>query len=223
MRTLVRLVIFFIWAAAFAAAAPPSKIRFGGWMPVKLFVGPSEEKSRPMQVRPLYVGSRLREFTTGEPHDVTDRTFVIRKAYRLNDSLPDDPKKVPLWRWQRGGWLLVDRSSGRISNVELPEFDPYYSTASWYRDFIAYCGVSDDGERLYAVVTQIGRKKPLLMRGLGTAHAKEEPDSQCAAPKWQRDPMRVTFEPAGSAPATFQVYGRHVDVAPEAAEGDHDH
>jgi hypothetical protein len=220
MRQSIRLLLFFLCVTAIGAAAPKDKIRFGTWMPVKLFVGPSEQKSQQIQVRAMYVGARLREFTTGEPHPVTDTTFVVRKAYRLNDSLPDDPKKIPVWRWQRGGWLLVDRSSGRVSNLELPEFDPYYSTASWYRDFIAYCGVSDDGERLFAVITQIGRKKPLLMRGLGVAHNREEPDSQCAPPKWQRDPVRVTFEPVGVAPFTVQVVGRHVNGT-ETAQDDH--
>lgn len=221
MRPSVRLLIFFLCATAIGAAAPKDKIRFGTRMPVKLFVGPSEQKSQQIEVRAMYVGARLREFTTGEPHAVTDSTFVVRKAYRLNDSLPDDPKKIPVWRWQRGGWLLVDRSSGRVSNLELPEFDPYYSTASWYRDFIAYCGVSDDGERLFAVITQIGRKKPLLMRGLGVAHNREEPDSQCAPPKWQRDPVRVMFEPVGVAPFTVQVVGRHVNGT-ETAQDNHD-
>lgn len=220
MRALVRLLIFCVCASAIGVAAQ-DKVRFGAWLPVKLFVGPSNQKGQQIQVRALYVGKRVREFTTGEPHPVTDKTFVVRKAYRLNDSLPDDPKKIPVWRWQRGGWLLVDRSSGRISELELPEFDPYYSTASWYRDFIAYCGVSDDGERLFAVITQIGRKKPLLMRGLGASHNREEPDSQCAAPKWQRDPVRATFEPVGLAPFTVQVVGRHVNGS-ETAQGDHD-
>ena len=46
----------------------------------------------------------------------------------------------------------VDRLTGRVSQLNLPEFDPFYSTASWYRDYIAYCGVSEDGKKLYAVV-----------------------------------------------------------------------
>src|SRR5262249_12013484 len=206
--------------SAFAATKP--NIRFGAWMTVKLFVGPSESASRQIQVRALYVNAKLREFTTGEPHDVTDQMFVIRRAYRLNDALPeDDPKKVPVWRWQRGGWLLVDRHNGRISPLKnLPEFDPYYSNATWYRDYIAYCGVSEDGEILYAVVTQIGSKKPLVLKQLGAAHSKEEPESQCAPPRWQREPMRVTFEPVGSAPFTLQVHGRHIDAATERADAD---
>ena len=223
MRTLTR-VLLPIFCASLAVAATKSNVRFGGWMTVKFFIGPTQTESRQIQVRPLYVGSRLREFTTGEPHDVTDRLFVIRKAYRLNDSLPEEePKKNPVWRWQRGGWLMVDRETGRISQLKnLPEFDPYYSNASWYRDYIAYCGVSEDGELLYAVITQIGRKKPLVLKQLGAAHSKEEPDSQCALPKWEREPMRVTFEPVGSTPFTLQVHGRHVDPASDHPDNEQD-
>jgi hypothetical protein len=66
------------------------------------------------------------------PHEVTDRLFVIRRAYRLNDNLPPETG-VPRWQWQRGGWLMVDRVTGRVSQVALPEFDAFYSAASWYR------------------------------------------------------------------------------------------
>ena len=63
-------------------------------------------------------------------------------------------------------WLPVDRLTGRVSQLNLPEFDPFYSTASWYRDYIAYCGVSEDGKKLYAVVAQVGRRKPILKKML---------------------------------------------------------
>ncbi|HWX93992.1 MAG TPA: hypothetical protein VNY29_15295 [Terriglobales bacterium] len=45
--------------------------------------------------------------------------------------------------------------------------DPFYSTASWYRDYIAYCGVSDDGTKLFAIVAQLGRRKLILKKPLG--------------------------------------------------------
>ena len=117
-------------------------------MPVKLFVGPSEDKTVDITVRALYVDTKLKDFTTGDAHDVTDREFVIRRAYRINDALPEDLHKTPKWLWQRGGWLLVDRVSGKISLVKLPDFDPFYSEVSWYRDYAAYCGITSNGERL---------------------------------------------------------------------------
>ena len=78
---------------------------------------------------------------------------------------------------------MVDRSSGRVSQLNLPDFDPFYSTASWYRDYVAYCGVSDAGDRVYAVVTQLGRKKAILRKELGATQGKDQPDTECAAPE----------------------------------------
>ena len=74
-------------------------ITFGKTANVQWFVTP--EKSLPIAVRPLYVDGKLREFTSGDAHDVTDSSFVVRRAYRINDYLPDDQKKVPNWKWQR--------------------------------------------------------------------------------------------------------------------------
>lgn len=198
-----------------AALARTHNIAFGKVLSVKLFVGPAEDKTQEMKVRALYVDGKLREFTTGEAHDVTDQTFVVRRAFRVNDVLPEDGRKLPSWKWQRGGWLLVDRASGRVVRLELPDFDPYYSSASWFRDYAAYCGLSGDAEKLYAVVVQLGQKKPLTRKLLGAARGEELPDSECAPPKWQRAPVRVTFEPAGKPPVTFSVKGRWVELAPE--------
>ena len=44
---------------------------------------------------------------------------------------------------------MVDRLTGHVSAISLPEFDSYYSPASWYRDYVAYCCVSDDGKKLF--------------------------------------------------------------------------
>ena len=60
------------------------------------------------------------EFTIGLPHDVTDRVFVVRRVFRMNDALTSHPE----WKWQRDGWVMVDRSTGRVSNLSLPDFDP---------------------------------------------------------------------------------------------------
>jgi hypothetical protein len=54
-------------------------------------------------------------------------------AFRLNDSLAQETPPEP-WRRERGGWLLVNRITGRIQPIVLPEFDPYSSTAAWFRD-----------------------------------------------------------------------------------------
>lgn len=201
-----------------SAAAKSKILSFGKWMPVKLFLGPTEDKTAPMNVRVLMWDGKIKEFTTGEPHDVTDRLLVVRRAYRLNDNLPAENKKQPRWVWQLGGWLLVDRSNGRVSNVVLPEFDPFYSEASWYRDYVAYCGISENSEKVYAVVAQVGRKKPILRKELGRASNGETPDSECGAPQWERNPARVTFLPKNAAKITYSVQGHAADLVPDELE-----
>ena len=203
------------------AASKPHVITFGKWLPVKWMVGPTESEVVNIKVRSLYVDGKLKEFTTGNPHDVTDRIFVVRRAFRLNDRLPVEEGMSPRWKWQKGGWLMVDRATGRVSELNLPEFDPYYSDAAWFRDYVAYCGVSDDGEKLYAVVTELGRKKPVLKKELGAAADANSPDAQCVPPEWQREPVRVIFQPRRGDKLTYAVRGRTADVAPgdEKEEG----
>ena len=203
-----------------AAAANPHVISFGKPLPVKLFVGPDEQKSVDMKIRSLYVDGKIKEFTTGDPHDITDRIFVVRRAYRLNDWLPEDEGTNHKWKWQRGGWLMVDRDTGRVTQLTLPLFDPYYSVASWYRDYVAYCGVNDDQTKLYAMVVQLGNKKPVLRREIGVPSNDGMPDSECAAPDWQRGPMRVTFAPASGQKSTFAVHGRAADAAVDSGDAE---
>jgi len=165
------------------------------------------------------VDGRVKEYVLGQPHEVTDRLFVVRRAFRVNDSLPEDSGS-PRWQWQRGGWLLVDRTTGRVSALNLPEFDAYYSAASWYRDYVAYCGVSDDGKKLYAMVAQLNRRKPVLKKPLSDEGVADDAgsDSACQAPTWQRSPVRVSFQPPGGAKQTFAVRGHVVDVVNDAEE-----
>ena len=171
-----------------------------------------------LKVRPLLVDARIKEYTTGNPHDLTDRLFVVRRAFRINDSLPNEA--TARWQWQRGGWLLVDRVTGRVSQLNLPEFDPFYSTASWYRDYIAYCGVSEDGKKRYAIVAQVGRRKPLLKKDLGEPNGGDDPDSECPAPNWERSPMRVTFKPGSDEKVVFSVRNRAVDLVNDTEEAE---
>jgi hypothetical protein len=200
------LLVAGLFLPAAAVAAPKTHVAvFGKWMPVKLFVGPNQDHTLDIKVRPLYVDGQLKEFTTGSPYDITDRQFVVRRAFRLNDWLPEDEGKPHKFTWQRGGWLLVDGSAGRITQLRLPDFDPFYSDAIWYRDYAAYCGMSESGEKLLAVVFQLGRRKPLLSKPLRAANGGGLPESECAAPQWQRQPVRVTFQPVGSPKVTFSI------------------
>jgi hypothetical protein len=212
---------FLIFCAMSAVAVPkPHVITFGKWTPAKWDVGSADGKSLDLKIRGLYVDTRLKEFTTGPAHEITDRLFVVRRVFRLNDTLPEESAAAPKWVWQRGGWLLVDRLTGHVTQVNLPEFDAFYSTPSWYRDYVAYCGVSDDGKKLFAIVAQLGRRKPILKKPLGEADGDDLPDSECPAPEWQRRPTRVTFEPDENQKLTFSVKGHAVDVVLDLDEDD---
>lgn len=211
LRLLLALAIALAIAAP--ALAKDHVVSFGAASQVQWFVGANEDNSLKLKVRPLYVDGHLKEFTVGDPRDITDRAFVVRRAYRVNDQLPTDAKQAPKWKWQRGGWLMVDRPTGRIATLRLPDFDPFYSTASWYRDYVAYCGLSGDGEKVYAVVAQIGVKKPLVHKELGRAHGGELPDSECDAPKWQRSPVRVTVAPKDGLPVSFEIHRQAAEIA----------
>ena len=147
------------------------------------------------QVRPLLVDSRLKEYTIGLLHDVTDRLFMVRRVFRVIDALPQG--SAARWQWQRG-WLLVDHLRGRISPLNLPEFDPFYSAARWYRDYAAYCGVSE-GKKLFALVAEIGRREAILRKTLGKPAGLHEPDSECPdAGVGARAPVRVTVPTGGT-------------------------
>lgn len=196
-------------AAPCFAASKPHSVVLGGWTTVK-WVNGDDDHAKPIdfKIRPLIVDERSKEWTTGSVHEVTERTFVVQRAYRLNDSLPQETGAVR-WRWERGAWLLVDRVTGKVQVLNLADFDPYESPVSWFRDYAAYCGVSDDGKKEFAVVMQLGRRKPLLKKQL---QQQSMPGELCAAPDWARDPARVTFSPAAQA-FIYTVESRAVDTA----------
>jgi hypothetical protein len=198
-------------------AAKVHVIVFGKWTTVQWFAGTSDDDAVTIKIRALIVDGRVKEYVVGVPHEVTDRLFVVRRAFRVNDSLPEE--SATRWQWQRGGWLLVDRVTGRVATINLPEFDPFYSAASWYRDYVAYCGVSDDGKKTFAMVEQVSRRKPVLKKPLTDGPAEDAgPDSACPAPAWQRSPVRVSFEPTSGPKQTFAIRGHVVDVVNDAEE-----
>jgi len=114
-----------------------------------------------LKIRALLLDSVVKEWTTGDAHDVTDRSFVVRRVIRLNDALPSDKPgsadKQSHWVWQRGPWLLVDRVTCHIVALKLPDYDNGVSQVSWFRDYGAYCGVTSTGKSLFAVVAQVAR------------------------------------------------------------------
>ncbi len=168
-----------------------------------------------LKIRALLVDGVLKEWTTGDAHDVTDRSFVVRRVIKINDALPSDASQknsaraASTWVWQRGLWLLVDRVTGRITPLKLPDYDPGVSQVSWFRDYGAYCGVTASGKSLYAVVAQIAARKPLLAKKLAALEPNSAPENRpnpaCGPPDWQREPLRITFHPAGKEAVSFDI------------------
>lgn len=159
-----------------------------------------------LKVRPLIVDGRQREWTTGETHDVTDRSFTVRRALRLNDALPSE--QTAHWVWQPGPWLLVDRATGHIAALHLPDFDAAVSEVAWFRDYAAYCGVAQTAKGgLYAVVAQLGARRAVVQRQIGPWPQPAHSGPPCQPAQWQRQPMRVTIQPTGGEPMTFDVVG----------------
>ena len=173
-----------------------------------------------LKIRALFVDGATKEWTTGDSHDVTDRSFVVRRAIKLNDALPSDKADKPAtadkssekpvpptsrWVWQRGPWLLVDRVTGHVIALKLPDYDPGVSQVSWFRDYGAYCGVTASGKSLYAVVAQVAARKAVLAKKLAAFDAEGHPQPVCAAAEWQREPLRITFHPSGKDAVSFEV------------------
>jgi len=177
----------------------------------------SDETSA-IKVRPLFVDDRQKDWTTGEAHDITDRTFAIRRALHINDALPTD--SAPHWIWQPGSWIAVDRVTGHITALHLPDFDPVVSNAVWFRDYAAYCGTANTakGASLYVVVAQFGARRAVVQKLLSKWPQPNHFIPVCQPAKWDRLPLRVTIQPTGGDPTTYDVVGTSSIIE----EGDND-
>jgi hypothetical protein len=189
-----------------------------------------------LKVRALLVDGVVKEWTTGDSHDVTDRSFVVRRVIKLNDNLPSDKsgpseksivKPAPAasgarvanpWVWQRGPWLLVNRPTGHSVALKLPDYDPGVSQVVWFRDYGAYCGVTASGKSLYAMVAQVAARKPLLASKLSAFNAENHPEPACGPSEWQREPLRVTFHPTGKEPVSFDIVPGSAVLVEEAGD-----
>jgi hypothetical protein len=211
MRNILVLCCMTFFNLASGAATKPHMVVLGKWSVVKRLSDEDGSKIQDARVRPLVVDGRIREYALGPVHDVTERLFVVQRMFRLNDSLPLESGPVR-WRWEAGGWLLVDRLSGKIQAINLPEFDPEISSVNWFRDYAAYCGIGDDVKKSFAMIVQLGRRKPVLKKPVDGDAA------ECGAPQWQRDPVRATFDPGGAQKFTFSVRTHAVDLVTEAEE-----
>ncbi len=176
----------------------------------------SDEAST-LKIRALFVDERQREWTMGDLHDVTDRSFTVRRALRLNDALPSE--SAARWVWQPGPWLLIDRLTGHVTALHLPAFDAQVSDVAWFRDYAAYCGVATTAKGgLLAVVAQLGARRAVVQKPIGRWPEANHFIPVCQSPKWQRLPLRVTMQPTGGDAATYDVVGSTSLVE----EGDND-
>lgn len=206
MRLLWICTSFMLLFGSSFAAPRAHTVILGQWRSVEVRSDSGEKQQ--LRVRELIIDGRTREYATGATHEVTDRLFVVRRAYRINDALPEE-KKPQQWVWRLDGWISVDRQTGHVAQLNLPAFDGDTSEASWYRDYAAYCGAADDGSKTYMVVSQLGKRKPVLR--------KEYPGPACAAPRWERSPSRVIFTTAGEK-TSFVVHAHSADPQADTAE-----
>lgn len=211
LRLAVVPLLLSLWCAALTAATPkvhtvtlgPS--RHVPYTPPEATADNKSDEETTLRIRGLFVDDRQREWTVGDMHEVTDRSFVIRRALRINDALPGEGVR---WSWQPGPWLMVDRVTGHITALHLPSYDPDVSDAIWFRDYAAYCGVATTGKGgLVAVVAELGTRKAVVQKVIGPWPMVNAPHPVCAAPKWQRTPIRVTFDLTAGESITLDVLG----------------
>lgn len=229
----VIIAAFVLVAGSPWAFATPRKVHIVGLGPAKREpyskVGDpagAQPGENALKVRALIVDGMVKDWTTGEPHDVTARSFAVRRALRLNDALPGD--RAERWVWQRGPWILVDKVSAHITPLHLPDYDPGVSQVAWFRDYAAYCGLTSSGKSLYAVVAQIAARKPVLSKKIEAFDPDKPIVPACALPEWQRNPLQITFHPTGKDAVSYDIVpgsavlvedsGDDADAAP-AADG----
>ena len=187
-------------------ARPPRPPRKVPYTPPDTAPEDRSEDATTLKVRSLSVDDRQREWTMGELHDVTDRTFAVRRVMRVNDALAAD--REPRFVWEPGPWLLVDRLTGHITALHLADFDSAVSNVAWYRDYAAYCGISTAAKGgLFAIVTQLGARRPVVQKQIGPWPQPNHFIPVCQLAQWQRLPMRVTLKPTAGEPVTFNVVG----------------
>jgi hypothetical protein len=224
MRPLSSCICLLLLAGSCFAVPKPHTIVLGKWRTVEIRTeaatgqpmkaqqvitqqtSAQQTNAKQIKIRELIIDGRTREYITGATHEITDHIFVVRRAYRINDALPEETQKPQQWVWRLGGWISVDRQTAHIAQLNLPAFDGDISEASWYRDYAAYCGASDDGSKAYLIVSQLGKRKTILK--------KEYSGAACAVPQWERTPSRVAFVVAGEK-TIFIVREHSADLQPD--------
>ena len=212
LRLAVVPLLFVLSPGPLARAAAPKvhtvtlgPVRRVAYTPPEATADNRSEEASTLRIRALYVDDRQKEWTVGEMHEVTDRSFVIRRALHINDALPGEAAR---WTWQPGPWLQVDRVTGHVLALHLPAYEPDVSNVVWFRDYAAYCGVATTGKGgLVAVVAELGTRKAAVQKIIGPWPMANTPHPVCAPARWQRTPMRVTFDLTAGESMTLDVIG----------------
>ena len=103
---------------------------------------------------------------------------------------------------------MVDRVTGHITALHLPDFDPLVSDVVWFRDDAAYCGIATTAKGgVVAVIAQLGARKPIVHKLLAPWPQTTATNPVCAPAIWQRTPMRATLQLTGGQPVTYDVVG----------------
>ena len=76
------------------AVPKPHMISFGKWTAAKWYVGP-KAKAVDMKIRALYRRHAPEGVHDRDAAEVTDRLFVVRRMFRLNDTLPSGSQRPP--------------------------------------------------------------------------------------------------------------------------------
>jgi len=210
LRPAVAPLLFAVLCPAMAGAVKVHTVVLGAarkvpYTPPEATAETKSDDSTSLHVRPLMVDDKQREWTVGPIHEVTDRTFVVQRALRINDGLPGEGVH---WTWQPGPWLMVDRITGHVAVLHLPDFDSQVSDVVWFRDYAAYCGIATTVKGgLMAVVAELGARKAVVQQKLSAWPLADAPHPVCAVAKWQRTPMRATIQQTGGQPMIFDVVG----------------
>jgi hypothetical protein len=118
------------------------------------------------------------------------------------------PTPSPAGSGKPGPWLSVDRVTGHITALHLPDFDSAVSDVVWFRDYAAYCGISTTAKGgLFAIVAQLGARRAVVQKQIGKWPETDHFIPVCQPAQWQRLPMRVTLKPTGGDPTTYDVVG----------------
>lgn len=93
-----------------------------------------------------------------------------------------------------------------------------YSAATWYRDYVAYCGISDDGNKRFAFVVELNRRKPVLKKPLPGTLPDDAPQTQPAPPPSGSARPHVSPSKRRKTKQTFAIRGHVVDLVDESEE-----